>query len=123
MKCIKDQEVSIINQTLPKQKVVIDDRGLRGTLTISKVRKYNPYPNILIGGKSPESWEIEITFEGKIFAKVDKTEWLTSEVLQMNNVSKIRVNKVLKRKLGNYIERRLMFWGISDYKTKKVTWI
>ena len=124
MKCIKDQEVSVINKTLLKQKVEVDDNGLKGFLTISRVRKYQPYAdNIKINGKTPENWEIEILFNGKLKGKLDKLEWFSSEILDKKNVSKIRVNKIIKRKLYNFVETRLLFWGISDYKIKKVTWV
>lgn len=124
MKCIKDQEVSIINKTLPKQKVEVDDDGLKGSMTISKVRKYQPYAdNIKINGRTPENWEIEIIFNGLLKGKLDKVQWFSSEVLGRKEVSKIRVNKIIKRKLYNFVESRLLFWGISDYKIKKVTWI
>lgn len=124
MKCIKDQEVSVINKTLLKQKVEIDENGLKGSLTISRVRKYQPYAdNIKINGKTPENWEIEIIFNGLLKGKLDKVEWFSSEILERKNVSKIRVNKIIKRKLYNFVETRLLFWGISDYKIKKVTWV
>lgn len=124
MKCIKDQEVSVINKTLLKQKVEVDENGLKGSLTISRVRKYQPYAdNIKINGKTPENWEIEILFKGKLKGKLDKLEWFSSEILDRKNVSKIRVNKIIKRKLYNFVETRLLFWGISDFKIKKVIWV
>jgi hypothetical protein len=124
MKCIKDQEVSIINKTLPKLKVEVDDDGLKGSMTISKVRKYQPYAdNIKINGRTPENWEIEIIFNGLLKGKLNKVEWFSSEVLERKEVSKIRVNKIIRRKLYNFVESRLLFWGISDYKIKKVTWV
>lgn len=124
MKCIKDQEVSVINKTLLKQKVEVDENGLKGSLTISRVRKYQPYAdNIKINGKTPENWEIEILFKGKLKGKLYKLEWFSSEVLDRKNVSKIRVNKIIKRKLYNFVETRLLFWGISDFKIKKVIWV
>jgi hypothetical protein len=124
MKCIKDQEVSVINKTLLKQKVEVDENGLKGSLTISRVRKYQPYAdNIKINGKTPENWEIEILFNGKLKGKLDKLEWFSSEILDRKNVSKIRVNKIIKRKLYNFVETRLLFWGISDFKIKKVIWV
>ena len=124
MKCIKDQEVSVINKTLLKQKVEVDENGLKGSLTISRVRKYQPYAdNIKINGKTPENWEIEILFNGKLKGKLDKLEWFSSEILDKKNVSKIRVNKIIKRKLYNFVETRLLFWGISDFKIKKVIWV
>ena len=124
MKCIKDQEVSVINKTLLNQKVEVDENGLKGSLTISRVRKYQPYTdNIKINGKTPENWEIEILFKGKLKGKLDKLEWFSSEILDRKNVSKIRVNKIIKRQLYNFVETRLLFWGISDFKIKKVIWV
>lgn len=124
MKCIKDQEVSVLNKTLLKQKVEVDVDGLKGSLTISRVRKYQPHAdNIKINGKTPENWEIEITFNGLLKGKLDKVEWFSSVILERKNVSKIRVNKIIKRKLYNLVETRLLFWGIYDYKIKKVTWV
>ena len=121
MKCIKDQEVSVINKTLLKQKVEVDENGLKGSLTISRVRKYQPYAdNIKINGKTPENWEIEILFNGKLKGKLDKLEWFSSEILDKKNVSKIRVNKIIKRNLVKILQRIFLIRTIKELGIGKI---
>lgn len=89
---------------------------LQGTFSITNIRFYS------------YTLEIEVVFTGTMYGRMGRTSnvWLTSEILKRERVSKIRVNKFIKKNLQNKIESRLALFGLEfrHYSyIKKLKWI
>lgn len=102
------------------------DERIKGQLKIKKVRLYE---DIIYRTRQ---YEVDFIFEGELMAinpDNGNLEWLKSDVVNNPNVSKIKVNKVLRRKLENRVLDIMELFGVDEVKyygmvkLKKVTWI
>jgi hypothetical protein len=117
MKMVKDTHISYLNKVMASYPFSVYDK-INGSLKVKKVRKYNE------GG--PHVYEIDIIFDGVIFARLDNkySEWLTSEILVTHNISKVKVNKIIRRCAEYAIRKDIELFGINQWSfiIKKVEW-
>lgn len=102
------------------------DERVKGQVKIKKVRLYE---DIIY---CTRQYEVDFIFEGELMAinpDNGNLEWLKSDIVNYPNVSKIKVNKVLRRKLENRVLDIMELFGVDEVKyygmvkLKKVTWI
>lgn len=89
---------------------------LQGSFSINNIRFYKY--NI----------EVDIIFQGKMLGKmgIKPKEWLSSQILNHQRVSKIRINRCIKKRLYDSINTRLSIFGETlqgYYYIKKIKWI
>ena len=138
MKCLKDSETLYVNRLVKKYGKDIDIffgynsnhysinriKSLEGKFSIKSIRKYRKGS---IG--SGPCYEIDINFNGKVFAAWNgERKFWGSELLENKNVSKIKVNKVIRKNIVKDIQTYLLTFGIdtSPYyslSVKKIEWV
>ena len=109
------------------------DERVKGQVKIKKVRLYEDQT---VSGSyvnyCTRQYEVDFIFEGELMAinpDNGNLEWLKSDIVNYPNVSKIKVNKVLRRKLENRVLDIMELFGVDEVKyygmvkLKKVTWI
>lgn len=137
MKCLKDPETQYVNGLVKKYGQDVDiffghlsgihglnkTKILEGTFSIKSIRKYRRG----VFGSGP-CYEIDLILNGKIFVwwNGERKFW-GSELLQYKNVSKVRVNKIIRKNILKDIQIYLLTFGIdvSHYyslSVKKVEW-
>jgi len=103
-----------------KKQVSVNNEFMKGTFTIKTYRKYEFRE------------EVDILFEGEIYAKYRRPlqpltrEWFKSDILRDRGVSKIKVNKLIKKYLFDEVQTYLAYFGVRIRfieEIKKVTWI
>ena len=73
--------------------------------------------------------EIDVEFKGELFGKISVFEgkrWLSSEIYGQKNISKIKVNKLIKKYLLKEVKSHAAYFGINVKwveSIKKITWI
>jgi len=115
---IKDQKLNTLIQKMNRRGVMVSNSQVDGKLKIKKVRKY----------KTEWSWapffhEVDIIFEGKIYASVGSgSNWLSSEILSQNGISKVKLNKFFRRRLEDSVESfcELVGLDVKSYGTIKI---
>jgi hypothetical protein len=115
---IKDQKLNTLIQKMNRRGVMVSNSHVDGKLKIKKVRKY----------KTEWSWapffhEVDIIFEGKIYASVGSgSNWLSCEILSKNGISKVKLNKFFRRKLEDSVESfcELVGLDVKSYGTIKI---
>ena len=138
MICLKDPETQYVNRLVKKYGKDIDihfghghsqyslnqTKSLEGTFSIKSIRKYRK--SFIVFGPC---YEIDLILNGKVFAwwNGERKFW-GSELLQNKNVSKIRVNKLIRKHIVRDIQLYLLTFGIdvNPYITlsvKKVEWV
>ena len=114
-----DNESKRINKLIkkfPAATIYSNNQVLRGSFTITRFRKYGVVH------------EIDVEFDGELFARtstLDSRSWLKSDIIGKKNVSKIKVNKLIKRHLLQDVRDYARFFGIQiSWLTniKKITW-
>ena len=117
---INNDETKAIKKIIKKfsgDKINPTNQKLRGSFKITNFRKY------------PFSDEIDIEFKGEIFAKTSlfgRQEWLSSEIYSQKGVSKIKINRLIKRHILSEIKAHAVYFGINIKFTqnlKKITWV
>lgn len=96
--------------------VPISTNALQGTFSITNIRFYTCIV------------EIEVAFTGTMYGRMGRNPnvWLTSEILKRERVSKIRVNRFIKKSLVKKIDSRLALFGLElrhHSYIKKLKWI
>jgi len=119
-KCITDDESKAIKKLVKKfskREIASFNDRLRGSFTIVGFRKYQ-FTN-----------EVDIEFNGEICAKHSSLAvltWFKSDIYNQKSVSKIKVNKLIKRAIFNEVKDQAAYFGINlRYVTeiKKINWI
>lgn len=93
----------------------IDNDNAKGKVNVIGYRKYQFRD------------EFDIEFTGQIKARMNgKLEWVSSEVLKRKNISKIKVNRFIRREVFKILKPRVRYFSIdlrwySDIK--KLKWI
>lgn len=114
-----DDESKRINKLIkkfPAATVYPNNERLKGSFTITRFRKYGFIH------------EVDIEFNGEIFARtsiLDEHSWLKSDIINRKNVSKIKVNKMIKRHLLKDVRDYARYFGIDIQwitNIKKITW-
>ena len=120
---ITDDNTKTVKKILKKhskKQVSANNEFMKGTFTVKTYRKYEFRE------------EVDILFEGEIYAKYRRPlqpltrEWFKSDILQHRGVSKIKVNKLIRRFLFDDVKTYLAYFGISlryPEQIKKITWI
>jgi hypothetical protein len=116
---IENSETIQIKKLLKKfGELSINNSRINGTIVIKNYRKYL------------FSQEIDIEFKGQIFAVIhgDKKTWFGSDSLNNSelNLSKIKVNRYLKKNALTDIQMRMRYFGVElgNYQSiSKVKWI
>ena len=106
-KCITDDDSKAIKKLVKKysKKEInsFNDR-LRGSFTIVGFRKYQ-FTN-----------EVDIEFNGDLCARtnsVRNVDWFKSEIYGKKGISKIKVNKLIKRSIFNEVKDQAAYFGIN----------
>jgi hypothetical protein len=119
-KCIGDDDSKVIKKSLKKfskREIASFNDRLRGSFTIVGFRKYQ-FTN-----------EVDIEFNGEICARhslLAVPTWFNSDIYNQKGVSKIKVNKLIKRAIFNEVKDQSAYFGINlRYMTeiKKINWI
>lgn len=120
MKMTKDQHIDFLNKAIKTFKMPVKGGRLSGSAYVKKIRKYDA------GNKySPFFYEVDIIFVGEMFARIDKNStWLTSEIMERKGVSKIKVNKIIRKDVEDAFRRASSLFNIPqwDFTIKKVEW-
>lgn len=92
----------------------IDSESAKGKVNIFGYRKYQFRD------------EFDIEFIGQIKARVDgKLTWVSSEVLKRKNISKIKVNRFLRKEIFKVLKVKVRYFSIDIryyYDIKKLKW-
>ena len=115
--CSNTKNLKALRKVLSKLATVeIDTDFIQGKITVIGYRKYN-------------SWEeVDVQFEGKIHARLSRfsREWYNCEVLKRTNVSKIKVNRLIRKNIFKSLDSRLRYFSIQINRysnIKKIKWI
>jgi hypothetical protein len=94
--------------------IPVDDSSLKGTIKMVNHRKYQ------------FTSEIDIVFEGEIFATINGREsWIDSSFVTSHKVSIVKLNKFFRRKCYSHIKHRLNYFDIlirHNTDIKKINW-
>ena len=135
MDLIKDAETVYVNRWVKKYgkdlEILDGSRNspflskkkcLDGNFSIKRIRKYRPYSKF-----SQSYYEIDLVLKGKLLAKWNyKETWYGSEILKESGVSKIKVNRLIRRYILNDVNEFLLTFGLeagNNLKIKQVEWI
>ena len=78
----------------------VNDNNLIGYVRLLRIRKYT------------FSWEVDVEFDGEAFFRLNKKgSFHKSKILSVPNISKIKVNRILKKYLAKYVDLRLRYFG------------
>jgi hypothetical protein len=115
-----NDETKLINKTL-KRFSTVDvapyNTRLKGSFTIKKYRKYEFHE------------EVDIEFKGELMAKKDiesNFEWFKSDIYNQENVSKIKLNRLIKKLLFDEVKTYCTYFGIrltDSADIKKINWV
>jgi hypothetical protein len=117
---INDDESKGIKKAIKKfssSDISFTNGTLRGSFKITNFRKY------------PMHHEIDVEFKGELFGKISVLEgkrWLSSEIYGQKNISKIKINKLIKKYLLTEVKSHAVYFGINVKwvdSIKKITWI
>ena len=119
-KCITDDDSKAIKKLVKKysKKEInsFNDR-LRGSFTIVGFRKYQ-FTN-----------EVDVEFNGEICARHASfavLTWFKSDIYNQKGVSKIKVNKLIKRAIFKEVKDQAAYFGINlryIEEIKKIKWV
>ena len=136
MDLIKDAETVYVNRLVKKYgkdlEILDGSRNspflskkkcLDGNFSIKRIRKYRPYSKF-----SQSYYEIDLVLKGKLLAKWNSKEtWYGSEILKESGVSKIKINRLIRRHIFNDVNEFLLTFGVqvhnSNLKIKKIEWV
>lgn len=111
---IQDEQTKGIKKALPKFGTLhIDSEKIKGGIRVVGYRKY--------------SWgeQVDVEFIGKIYARVKwgKMEWFDSSIMTNKDVkvSKVRVNRLIRRCLLNDVKHRLNYFGVNINEISQIT--
>jgi len=119
-KCITDDESKAIKKLVKKfskREIASFNDRLRGSFTIVGFRKYQ-FIN-----------EVDIEFNGEICARHSSLAvltWFKSDIYNQKGVSKIKVNKLIKRAIFKEVKDQAAYFGINlryIEEIKKINWI
>jgi hypothetical protein len=119
-KCISDDDSKVIKKSLKKfskREIASFNDRLRGSFTIVGFRKYQ-FIN-----------EVDIEFNGEICARHSSLAvltWFKSDIYNQKSVSKIKVNKLIKRAIFKEVKDQAAYFGINlryVEEIKKINWI
>lgn len=113
---IKTEEIKAIKKAAKKfGTMTINSTMMDGLIEIKNYRKY------------PQVEEVDIVFKGKIKLHLPYETWVGLDYIQNNsdNISKVRLNRLLKRASFESVKTRASFFGIvlkNIHSIKTVKW-
>ena len=119
-KCINNEDSKVTKKLLKKfskKDIASFNDKIRGSFNIVGFRKYQ-FTN-----------EVDIEFNGEICARHNSfgnAKWFKSDIYGQNGVSKIKVNKLIKRSIFNEVKDQAAYFGINlryIEEIKKIKWI
>ena len=110
MKCLRDREtIGIIKYIKRKHSVIkIDEpESIDGQVSIKSIRKYQTYQNYF-------RYEVDVEFKGQFWHKsYHQKEPKKYEHKDFPGLSKIKVNRIIRKKIISYLNTRLSLFGIE----------
>ena len=132
---IRQPKDKILLKLFNKKVSVVQNPKFRGTIKITKFRRYHRYNPLEYPTYSHIlDYQFEVEIKGEVFGRLyfedEKryiTDWHNSSVVTNRTFSKIRFNKIVKHyfildevvKTSNLFGMRLTKW---DIKISKITW-
>ena len=119
-KCISDDDSKVIKKSLKKfskREIASFNDRLKGSFTIVGFRKYQ-FIN-----------EVDVEFNGEICARHNSSTvltWFKSDIYNQKGVSKIKVNKLIKRAIFKEVKDQAAYFGINlryIEEIKKIKWV
>jgi hypothetical protein len=118
--CINDEDSKATKKALKKfskKDIMGFNKRLKGLFNIVGFRKYE------------FTSEVDVEFNGELFAIYDSSTgptWLKSDIYNKKGISKIKVNKLIKRLIFNEVRDHVAYFGINLRFTgeiKKIKWV
>jgi hypothetical protein len=118
--CINDEDLKATKKALKKfskKDITLFNKKLRGSFNIVGFRKYE------------FNDEVDIEFNGELFAVYYSSTgptWFKSDIYNEKGVSKVKVNKLIKRLIFNEVKDHAAYFGIKLRYTgeiKKIKWV
>lgn len=116
-KCINTESTKEVKGLLKKysKNITVDTQYLRGEFKITSYRKYYFCE------------EVDVEFYGQIYVKIgSKKDWFSSDEMKfVKNLSKIKLNRFLRRTLFNEVNRRCSYFNVTLHhygNIKKIIW-
>lgn len=117
MYVIKTPETSATKKALGmfSKNIKIENNQVKGTFSVSGYRKYN------------YGEELDVEFNGIIHVKLGRKPyfWYGKEVVNESNVSKIKLNRFLKKSIYKELKRHTAYFGVNlryYSEIKKIIW-
>ena len=119
---ITTQDAKITQKVVHKfsKDIVVDNNNIRGKFTITRYRKYAFRD------------EVDIVFKGEIYVTYHRNlDWYPSSIMSVKKngykVSKVKVNRYIRKFLYKETERHLNYFDIKNFRyytdIKKITWL
>lgn len=112
--CLQSPEIKANKKLLPKFGVIpIKNEDVVGKIIITNMRKYQ------------FSGEVDVVFEGKARFTVNRVKDFYDSSLLKKNVSKIKVNRILRKYIHNEVRVRMKYFDIDVkyfHYIKKFKW-
>ena len=117
---INDNESKSIKKIIKKfsnRDICKSNTRLKGSFTITNFRKY------------PIRHEVDVEFNGELLASTSTfspNKWFKSDILKENGISKIKVNKLIKRNIFQEVKEQAAYFGIELRfidEIKKIKWL
>jgi hypothetical protein len=114
--CLNTNQTKGIKKALKKWgQIVVDDENFKGVITIKNVRKY------------PAWHEADVELKGMATFNYNRKKTLyPSEIQKTQGVSKIKINRILRKYTFQYVSMRLKYFDVDlrdTYNIKKITWL
>jgi hypothetical protein len=113
---IQNDETKAIKKSLKKWgEIPISNEQVEGIVKIKNYRKYS------------FSEEVDVVFEGNIFVRMgrEKRAWHTNTILKTHNISKIKLNRFLRKSSLFDVKTRMKYFGVEIgdyYNIGKIKW-
>jgi len=113
---INENTISLKKAVKKWSEITVNNEYLKGTIRIVNYRRYS-YRS-----------EVDVTFEGQIYVAINgrKSDWHDTSVLTKYNISKVKLNRFLRKKSFTEVQNRLNYYGITlrvYNNIKKIKWI
>jgi hypothetical protein len=113
---IQTDETRAIKKSLKKWgEIPISNEHVEGTIKIFNYRKYGYCE------------EVDVVFQGNIFVRMGhlKRAWYGSTIQKTHNISKIKLNRFLRKSSLFDIKTRMKYFGVEIgdyYNIRKIKW-
>ena len=103
----------------------IIEKNIEGKILLQNVRFYRT--SFKYDSSFPYLLEVDVLFKGKIRARKGHTslEWYSSKIQKENGISKVKINRFIRKLIVDKIQNRLAYFGLKlngHYEIKKLNW-